>query len=213
VNFNGKYYQIEKGMLKTPFVAAERTYPEIMIGGGSEQAQKLALRQGTCWMQLASAPAKINDAISAVSNQGIDVGLRLCVIARPTRDEALRAAYAVIEDGSGRARKQQSEKEFMNKTDSVSFKAAYRLGDTEWLTPNLWTGAVRVHGSTAISLVGSPEEIADCFIQYKAMGVSQFILAGWPKLDEMVYFGQAVLPLIRQKECELVASAVMAGQH
>src|SRR6266704_1453326 len=101
VNFSGKYYQIEKGMLKTPFLSYERTAPEIMIGGGSEQAQKLALRQGTCWMQLANAPAKINDAISAVSNQGIDVGLRLCVIARPTRDEALRAAYAVIEDGSG----------------------------------------------------------------------------------------------------------------
>jgi alkanesulfonate monooxygenase len=212
VNFKGKYYNIEKGMLKTPFVSDERACPEIMIGGGSEQARNLAMRQGTCWVQLAEAPEKMKAAISATSQQGIEVGLRLWVIARPTREEAMRAAHAIVEDEDISARRQQSEKDFMAKTDSVSFKAAYEREGAEWLTPNLWTGAVHVHGPTAISLVGSAEEVAESFMEYKAMGVSQFILAGWPKLDEMVYFGQSVLPLIRKKEYELASSAVLAGK-
>jgi alkanesulfonate monooxygenase len=204
VNFTGKYYCIDKGMLKTPFVSDERTSPEIMIGGGSEQARTLALRQGTCWVQLADAPEKMREAIFAVRQQGIEVGLRLWVIARPTREEALRAAHAIVKDGNGNGRRQQSEKDFMAKTDSVSFKAAYEREDAGWLTPNLWTGAVHVHGPTAISLIGSAEEVAENLMEYKAMGVSQFILAGWPKLDEMVYFGRAVLPLIRKKEYDRV---------
>ena len=36
---------------------------------------------------------------------------------------------------------------------------------------------------------------------------SPFILSEWPKLDEMRYFGEAVLPLIRAKEREALLSA------
>ena len=35
---------------------------------------------------------------------------------------------------------------------------------------------------------------------FKRAGISQFILAGWPKQEEMVRFGETVLPLVRQLE-------------
>ena len=76
--------------------------------------------------------------------------------------------------------------------------------------PTLWTGAVRVQGPTAIALVGSLEEIASTILDYKAIGISQFILSGWPKLEEMVYFGQAVLPVIRKKECGMTPKLAIA---
>ena len=38
------------------------------------------------------------------------------------------------------------------------------------------------------------------FLDYKRIGVSQFIISGWPKLDEMIIFGHEVLPLVRQAE-------------
>jgi alkanesulfonate monooxygenase len=177
-----------------------------MIGGGSEQARQLAHRQGTCWVQLADSPEKIEQSTSVARRHGIEVGLRLWIIARPTRDEALQAANAIVQDESVRGRRQLSEKAFMAKTDSLSFRAAYKSVDQEWLTSNLWTGAIAVHGPTSVALVGSAEEVADSLLQYKGIGVSQFILAGWPKLDEMVYFGRAVLPLVRQKEFELRSS-------
>jgi alkanesulfonate monooxygenase len=51
-----------------------------------------------------------------------------------------------------------------------------------------------------MTLLGSPEELANIFLEYKRIGVTQFIIAGWPKLDEMVRFGRDVLPMVRELE-------------
>jgi alkanesulfonate monooxygenase len=51
-----------------------------------------------------------------------------------------------------------------------------------------------------MTLLGSPEELAERFLEYKRIGVTQFVLAGWPKLDEMLIFGREVLPLVRKAE-------------
>ncbi len=196
VNFEGKYYQIENGKLTTPFVSANRRSPEIFIAGSSPPAQELALRQGTCWMRLADIPDRIRPDALRISEQGIDVGLRLSVIARPTRAEARDAAAALLADLDTK----EKEKEFVTSTDSSSIKATYALAAEEWPTPTFWTGAVPYIGPTAIALVGTPAEIANAFMEYRDAGVSQFILSGWPKLEEMIRFGRDVLPLVREKE-------------
>ena len=58
-----------------------------------------------------------------------------------------------------------------------------------------------------MALVGTPEEVASTIMEYNEVGISQFILSGWPKLDEMVYFGKEVLPLVRAKEREAANDA------
>lgn len=199
VNFKGKYYQIEKGALKSRFVSSERAWPEIFVGGGSAQAQRLALKQGDCWMRLPDAPEKMRESVAAVLTGGVEVGLRLAIIARPTRREALEAAYAMTE---GRERDREFVRASVRNMDSISFKAMFELSEAgaEWLTPSLWTGAARAYGPAAIALLGGPEEIAEAILEYKRLGVTQFIISGWPKLEQMVYFGEAILPAIREKE-------------
>ena len=206
VSFDGKYYRIENGRLGTPFVNGDRTFPEILVSGSSPPAKKLAIECGTCWMRLADTPERLRSETLEMSQQ-VEVGLRLAVIARPTRDEALEAAYSLV----GGAEVKQQEKRLVQASDSVSIKATYDLADTEWLSACMWTGAVRAYGPTSIALVGSADEVASAFIEYKQVGVSQFILAGWPKLGEMSRFGTEVLPLIRQKEAELEGRNVAAG--
>lgn len=196
VQFGGKYYCVEGGKLHTPFISAERASPEIYIAGSSAAAKSLAIRRGTCWMRLADAPEKLRDETLQVSRQGIDVGLRMSVIVRPTRAEAVRAARSLVESAAG----EYHEGEFVRSTDSVSIKATYELAETEWLTPCLWAGAVRTHGATALALVGTPEEVAGAIMEYKGIGVSQFILSGWSKLEEMIRFSRQVIPLVRQAE-------------
>jgi len=205
VEFSGRYYRVERGSLKTPFVSTERSFPAIFVGGGSEQAKRLAVNHGTCWMQLADAPEKLSRGVSEVREKGIEAGLRLSVIARPTRDEALRAASELIASKPEGERNLKGESDFIKRTDSVSFKAAYRLGEKEWAAPCLWTGAIRSHGSTAIALVGAAGEVANAILEYGRLGISQFILSGWPKLEEMVYFGKAVLPIIRAQEAAVAS--------
>ena len=69
-----------------------------------------------------------------------------------------------------------------------------------WLNQNLWAGLVPYYGSSAMTLLGSPQELAEIFMEYKRIGITQFIIAGWPKLDEMLIFGREVLPLVRDLE-------------
>ena len=47
---------------------------------------------------------------------------------------------------------------------------------------------------------GVSGELAERFLEYKRIGVTQFVLSGWPKLDEMLIFGREVLPLVRKAE-------------
>ena len=97
----------------------------------------------------------------------------------------------------------QFQKEALRKSDSVGINTNFKLAEnseSEWLTPYLWTGAIPYLGAPAIALVGSSEEVASAMIKYKQIGISQFLLMGWPDLDEMVHFHREVLPLIRKKE-------------
>ena len=93
----------------------------------------------------------------------------------------------------GPTRKEQ-EREFTKRSDSVSIRQIYKTAEEEWPAPWLWKGLVRSHGSAAITIVGTPEEVASAFIEYGRMGVTQFIISGWPKLEEMIIFGGMSFP-------------------
>ena len=129
--------------------------------------------------------------------KGVEVCLRLCVVCRPTREEALAAAHALLPDEEiGK-----QERGILSRGDSQTYKHALDTADkVGWMSRSLWAGLVPYYGSSAITLIGSPEELAEAFLEYKRIGVTQFIIAGWPKLDEMVRFGRDVLPLVRSAE-------------
>lgn len=196
VSFNGKYYKLENGAVSTPFISDKRTAPEIFIAGSSAAAQQLALKRATCWLRFADTPERIRSESLSILERRIDIGIRLSVITRATRAEAVRAAAAVVAGHKGNG----SEKRFVRSTDSSSIQATYDLAENEWLNDHLWTGAVRYIGPTALALVGTPEEVASAVMEYREAGVTQFIFSGWPKLEEMIRFGRDVLPLIRRKE-------------
>jgi alkanesulfonate monooxygenase len=207
VTYGGKHYQTENARLNTPFVASQRTFPEIFIAGGSHEAQDLAIRCGTLWMRMGDTPENLWESNQRVLAAGKEVGLRMAIIARPTHDEAVRAAHDLVGTLDQSLQERQREGEFVKKSDSVSIKAIYQMtAECEWPASYLWRGAVRTHGPATVCLVGSPEELACAFMEYKKVGVTQFILSGWPKLEEMVYFGTHVLPLVRAKEHELTAA-------
>ncbi|QEH38551.1 Alkanesulfonate monooxygenase [Aquisphaera giovannonii] len=200
IDFAGEYYRIEKGNLNSAFQSERRTSPEIYIAGSSEAARRLAVARGTCWMQIGDTVERIARAAEAVRGEGIDVGLRLSVIARPTREEAVAAARALVDGlGPGGAEK-DVEGAFIRRSDSQSMRDMYRRAGEEWLSPTLWAGAVRSHGPASIALVGSPRDIAGAILEYERAGVTQFILSGWPKVESMEYFGREILPIIRHAE-------------
>jgi alkanesulfonate monooxygenase len=197
VNFKGKYCCVEGGKISTPFLAPDRTVPEIYVSGHSEQAQRLALNQASSWLRLIDTPEKLRPMVSRFRERGVEVSLRLAIICRPTREEAIAAAKSMLPDEEIRT----EERGILASSDSQTLKQALAAADeVGWLNRNLWAGLVPYYGSSAMTLLGSPRELAEVFIEYKRIGVSQFIISGWPKLDEMEIFGREVLPLIRELE-------------
>ncbi len=65
--------------------------------------------------------------------------------------------------------------------------------------PNLWAGVGLVRGGAGTALVGSHEEVANLIYEYHSLGFDEFILSGYPHLEEAYWFAEGVLPLLRQK--------------
>ncbi len=197
VDFSGKYCRVERGKLHTPFIAPDRSAPEIYVSGHSEQARQLALTRGSCWLRLIDTPEALRPLVTRFREQGVEVCLRLCVICRSTREEAIEAAKSMLpSEDIGK-----EERSILAGSDSQTLKQALAAADNVgWLSRHLWAGLVPYYGSSAMTLLGSPEDLAETFLEYKRIGVTQFIISGWPKLDEMLIFGRDVLPLIRNAE-------------
>lgn len=201
VDFEGKYYRVEKGKLNVPFVAPDRTTPEIFLGGGSGRAEQLALKHADCLWRLPDTPDHLRERTPALIEGGIEVGLLVSLIIRPTRHEAIAATEVLLEEVGGRPRR--THEEFAKRSDSVAFTSTYALAaktDSAWLTDYLWAGAVPFLGAPAMAIVGSPEDVADALFEFRAAGITQFLFMGWPDMEEMTIFHDEVLPLVRARE-------------
>lgn len=201
VNFAGRYYQVKDGRLTTPFSSNGVRRPQIYLGGNSDESAALAIRHADCLWRFAEPPESLAPVIASTVQEGTEVGLLVSLIARPTRNEAVRAGHDLIARFDETAR--DSQRKFERNTDAAAFQSTYALARecaTDWATSTLWTGAVRVLGAPAIALVGSAEEIATSLLEYKAAGVTQFLFTGWPDAEEMAFFGSEVLPLVRARE-------------
>lgn len=200
VNFQGKYFHVEKAKINTPFLYGNG--PEIYVGGASPKAVELAVKHAACFWTLPAGPDELFSRVRHVQQAGIEVGLLVSLIARSTRVEAVNAAQTML-DALGNSPK-KAHKEFAQRSDSVAFGSTLALAERqpEWLTKCLWSGAVPYLGAPSIALVGSFEEIADALWEYKQAGITQFLFMGWPDVDEMKLFSSEVLPLVRAREAK-----------
>lgn len=200
VNYVGNHFKVVNAKLSTPWIG-EAGGPEIYVGGNSKLAEEVARKHAKCWLRYADTPENIAKASAPLLEDGLEVGLRLSVICRPTREEALQAAYGMIENPD--LSWKEFIKGFVASCDSVAVKSTFDLAakaDGGWLNSTLWTGIVPYRGGPAICLVGTPEEIAQAILAYKDAGVSQFIFSGWPNQPEIDHFGRQVIPRVRSLE-------------
>ncbi len=191
VDFTGKHYRVEQGRIATPFVSADQNAPEIYVSGHSEPSEQLAYSQGSCWLRVAEDPAKIAPVVARARARGIGVCLRLCLVCRPTREEAIEVAYSLLPED-------KRESTTTLKDDSQMYREGGTLGNgAHWLNRSLWTGLVPHYGPVWTTLLGSPRELAEMFLEYERIGVTEFIISGWPEVDTVNVFGREVLPLVR----------------
>jgi alkanesulfonate monooxygenase len=199
VTFGGEHYRIEEGQLGLPYYGGGR--PEIYVSGASQTAQDTAVDYGDCWFRYGDTPEKIAQEVQPLLARRGRVGLRMQVLARPTREEAL-ADLAEVMGGADEAHREWVA-QFVAAADSQAVKNSFRLADEAdhgWMSPMLWSGAVAYRGGPALCIVGDYDEVADYLLRYKQAGVSEFIFSGWPARDEMNHFFTHVVPRVRIRE-------------
>src|SRR5262249_40925294 len=125
VNFHGNYFRVDRGRLHTPFVAPERIAPEIYVSGHSVQAEHLALSHGSCWLRLIDTPAALAPVVARTWERGVELCLRLALICRPTRQEAIEVAQAMLPDEEIGKR----ERRILASSDSQTLQGALAIAD------------------------------------------------------------------------------------
>ena len=141
-------------------------------------------------------------------------GLRCHVLVRETEDEAWKAAERLISRIDPAVRRK-----FMETTASVDSEGQRRqlelaASSSLIVEPHLWAGVGLARSGVGVAIVGDPAQVAAKLREYQALGISTFILSGYPHLEECRRFGEMVMPLLRQRagrEAAVPGSALSAG--
>ncbi len=56
-----------------------------------------------------------------------------------------------------------------------------------------------MRGGAGTALVGSHTEVADRIAEYAEIGIDEFIFSGYPHLEELFWFGEGVVPILRER--------------
>jgi alkanesulfonate monooxygenase len=177
--------------------------PEIYFGGSSKAAGPVAAEHCQVYLTWGEPPAQVAGKLAWIRGLKPDMrfGIRLHVIARDTAEAAWAEADRLLAH--------------VSPADIATVQAGLRTSESEGqrrmlelnggtrdgliVSPNLWAGVGLVRGGAGTALVGSHTEIADRIEEYAALGISEFILSGYPHLEEAYWFGEGVLPELRRR--------------
>jgi alkanesulfonate monooxygenase len=181
--------------------------PPIYFGGSSPAALDVAARHVDVYLSWGEPPALLRDKLRAVEaiaethGRRLGLGIRLHVVSRDSAEQAWSEAERLLDGIPAetieqiQARLRRSESEGQRRMLALHNGSASELE----VAPNLWAGVGLARGGAGTALVGSHEEVADRIEEYAALGISEFVMSGYPHLEEAYWFGEGVLPLLRRR--------------
>ena len=145
-------------------------------------------------------------------------GLRVHTISRDTSQDAWRHAQWLL-DGLDPQRVAAAQAALSSSESTGQARMlALRDGRTTYddareleVSPGLWSGVGLVRGGAGTALVGSHDEVADRLAEYHAIGIDEFILSGYPHLEELYWFGEGVLPALASQGLATAATSASSG--
>jgi len=208
-DFDGDHYRVARATTR----AVPNPRPEVYFGGASAAAEAVAARWVDVYLAWGEPPAMVADRVERVRQlarshgRSMRFGIRFHVITRPTAAAAWQAASQLIEGmepeaiAAARADFASTESEGQRRMATLHDAAEQRGDDVRSLEvhPNVWAGVGLVRGGAGTALVGSHEEVADRIVEYHDLGFDEFILSGYPHLEEAFWVGEGVLPMLADR--------------
>ncbi|HXW45538.1 MAG TPA: LLM class flavin-dependent oxidoreductase [Streptosporangiaceae bacterium] len=223
-DFSGEHYQVSGATVLSP----PDPIPAIYFGGSSGPAGPVAARHADVYLTWGEPPAQVAEKIAWMrgladeAGRTLRFGIRLHVISRDSAADAWAEAARLLADLDpaeiAAAQQVLSRSSSTGQQRMLDLHAGYRAGGDPAeleIYPNLWAGVGLVRGGAGTALVGSHAEVADRIEEYAALGIEEFIMSGYPHLEEAYWFGEGVLPELRRRgtaaaadgPADLIASA------
>ena len=203
VTYDGTHLRVEGARL----ARLPDPRPELYFGGSSAGAGPVAARHAHVYLTWGEPPAAVDaklrwmDGLAREAGRTLRYGIRLHVITRDTSHEAWLQANRLIE-GIDEAMIGQVQEELAH-SESEGLRRMRELHggsrDNLEVSPNLWAGIGLLRGGAGTALVGSHAEVADRIAEYARLGLSEFVLSGYPHLEEAYWFAEGVLPILRER--------------
>ena len=197
-NFEGKYYQFKDYTLSPK--PLQKPHIEIFQGGSSRAARDMASRVSDWYFTNGNTPEELKKQIDDIrekakaNNHSVKIGVNAFVIARDNEEEAQAVLQEIISKANVQAVKSFGEA-------TLEAGAASQEGEGNW-AQSTFEDLVQYNDGFRTNLIGTPQQIAERIIELKKVGVD-LILSGFLHfIEEVEYFGQKVLPLVRELEAQ-----------
>lgn len=203
VTLDGEHLQVAEARL----AHVPEPVPQIYFGGSSPAAGAVAARHADVYLTWGEPPSAVAEKIAwirqSAARQGRTprFGIRLHVITRDTSAQAWAEADRLLAGFDPETVRAVQAGLARSESEGQRRMLALHGGERNGLEihPNLWAGIGLVRGGAGTALVGSHEEVADRIAEYQALGIEEFVLSGYPHLEEAYWFGEGVLPLLRAR--------------
>ncbi|MFC5679651.1 LLM class flavin-dependent oxidoreductase, partial [Aeromicrobium endophyticum] len=203
VDYRGTHLSVEDSTLH---IRPERV-PAIYFGGSSAAGIEVAAKHADVYLTWGEPPEQVAEKIDrvreAARKHGRDprFGIRLHTIARETSADAWAEADRLLRHISEEEIERMQAGLRRSGSEGQRRMLALNGGSKEGLEiyPNLWAGVGLVRGGAGTAMVGSFSEIADLVEAYRAVGIDEFVLSGYPHLEEAYWFGEGVLPELERR--------------
>lgn len=203
VDFTGKYYTVADARVSAP----PDPLPQVYFGGSSAAALPIAAEFADVYLTWGEPPqaaaAKIDKVREQAAARGRSVrfGIRLHTISRDTSAAAWTVANQLLAGLTPEQIAKATALHASSESEGQRRMTALHGGQVDKLEiyPNLWAGIGLVRGGAGTALVGSHQEVAKLIAEYHSLGFDEFILSGYPHLEEAYWFAEGVRPLLGKK--------------
>lgn len=194
-SFSGDFYRFNNYTLRPKPLNPQ---PEIFQGGSSRAARDMAARVSDWYFTNGNTPegiaAQIDDIRAKAEAEGrtVKIGVNAFVIARDTEDEARQVLAEIVA---------KADPEAVNAFGHAVKQAgqASPEGEGNW-AKSTFEDLVQYNDGFRTNLIGTPQQIAERILALKDVGVDLVLTGFLHFIEEVEYFGQKVLPLVRELE-------------